>query len=150
MKSAGVMSGRVLIIDDEPEMAEGFKQYLEIEGLEVFVHTSLITLPFAMKRINPDVILLELSMPALSGAALFELGAHRVLRTDAPIILFSGRGSRELSRMTEELGADGFLPKSIDMDDALRRIGNWITHRRAMKDGESINVPARSASSRSH
>ncbi|MEO8036926.1 MAG: response regulator [Acidobacteriota bacterium] len=144
------MSGRVLIIDDEPLLAEGFKQYLEIEGLEVFIHTSLITLPFAMKKINPDVILLDLMMPALSGTAVFEAGAHRVLRSDAPIILFSGRGAGELAQMAEELGADGFLPKSIDMEDAVRRIGTWIMHRRAIKNGENLNVATRSASALSH
>ena len=150
MKSMGVMTGRVLIIDDEPQLAEGFKQYLEIEGLEVFIHTSLITLPFAMKRINPDLILLDLSMPALSGTAVFEAGAHRVLHTDAPIILFSGREAHELARMSEELGADGFLPKSIDMEDAVRRIGSWIKHTRAMKTGDHAYVATRPAPAVSH
>jgi DNA-binding response OmpR family regulator len=125
--------GRVLIVDDEPELAEGFRQYLELDGFEVSTHTSLITLPMVVGSINPDLILLDLSMPALSGHALFKAGVHRVLRTDAPVVLFSGRGARELSRLTEELGAEGFLPKEVEPAEASRRIGTWVTQRRALQ-----------------
>jgi DNA-binding response OmpR family regulator len=126
-------AGRVLIVDDEPDLTAGFRMYLELDGFVVFVHTSLITLPMVIRSMNPDLILLDLSMPALSGHALFKVGVHRVLRTDAPVVLFSGRDPRELSRLAEELGADGFLPKQTDVDDASRRIGTWITQRRALQ-----------------
>lgn len=143
--------GRVLIIDDEPALVEGLQQYLELDGMEVFVHTSLITLPFAIRKMNPDVILLDLSMPALSGQALFEVGVHRVLRTDAPIILFSGRTTRELAGLTEELGADGFLAKTSDADGASRQISAWIQHRRAMQlNGGVPHGTARTAPAFSH
>lgn len=126
-------AGRVLIVDDQPELTDGFRMYLELEGYAVFVHTSLITLPMVIRSIDPDVILLDLSMPALSGDALFKLGVHRMLRTDAPVVLFSGRGARELSRLAEELGAEGFLPKESDPEDASRRISTWVMQRRALR-----------------
>jgi DNA-binding response OmpR family regulator len=125
--------GRVLIVDDEPELAEGFRLYLEADGYEVSLHTSLITLPMVIRRIDPDVILLDLSMPALSGHALFRTGIHRLLRTNAPVVLFSGRGARELSRLAEELGAEGFLPKENDPADASRQISAWVMQRRALR-----------------
>jgi DNA-binding NarL/FixJ family response regulator len=133
--------GRVLIVDDEPELAEGFRQYLELDGFEVSTHTSLITLPMVIGSLDPDLILLDLSMPALSGIALLKAGVHRVLRTDAPVVLFSGRGSRELSRLAEELGAEGFLPKDADPADASRHVGAWIEHRRAMQSPKQEAVP---------
>lgn len=126
-------AGRVLIVDDEPELAEGFRLYLEMEGYVVFTHTSLITLPMLMRSFDPDVILLDLSMPALSGQALCRAGVHHILRTDALVVLFSGRGSRELSRLAEELGADGFLPKEGDTADATRQIGSWVMQRQALR-----------------
>lgn len=125
-------AGRVLIVDDEPELAAGFRMYLEAEGYAVAVHPSLITLPMVVRSIDPDVILLDLSMPALSGHALFRAGVHRMLRTDALIVLFSGRSPRELSRLAEELGADGFLAKEGEPADAARRIGAWVMQRRAL------------------
>lgn len=128
-----ITPGRILIVDDQPELAEGFRMYLEELGYEVAIHTSLITLPMFVRRIDPDLILLDLSMPALSGHALFAAGVHRVLRTDAPVVLFSGRGARELSRLAEELGAEGFIPKGSDLADASRRIAAWVTQRRALR-----------------
>lgn len=130
--------GRILFVDDQPELIEGFRLLLESEGFEAMVHTSLITLPLALRELDPDLILLDLSMPALSGTALFTHGAHRLLRTKAPIVLFSGRDPRELSRITEEIGADGFIFKAQDLDDSVRRIRLWVTNRRAIEDASNV------------
>ena len=127
-------TGRVLIVDDDPEIVAGLQALLELDGLTVFHQTSLITLPFRIRECDPDLILLDLGMPALSGTALFGgRGAHDLLRTDALIILFSGRDSRDLSRLTEELGADGFISKADDVNESIRRIHTWIAHRRAIQ-----------------
>ncbi|HEV7922593.1 MAG TPA: response regulator [Thermoanaerobaculia bacterium] len=123
----------MLLVDDQPDLMEGFRQLLEMEGFEVEIHTSVITLPLTVRRIDPDVLLLDLSLPALSGSALLQHGAHKLLRTKAPIILFSGRPSSELSRMTEELGADGFLSKTDDLNDAIRRLRMWAMNYRALR-----------------
>ncbi|MDQ3281124.1 MAG: response regulator [Acidobacteriota bacterium] len=138
--------GRVLIVDDEPSLVEGLKVFLELDGLEVSIHTSLITLPLVVREFDPDVILLDLSMPALSGTALFAKGPRRLLRTDALVVLFSGRGARELSQLAEELGAAGFLPKDCEPYDAARRIATWIAHRRAMHTTGGHNARIRAAS----
>jgi DNA-binding response OmpR family regulator len=124
---------RVLLVDDQPDLIEGFRQLLELEGFEVDIHTSVITLPLTVRRIDPDVILLDLSLPALSGSALLQHGAHKLLRTKAPVILFSGRSATELSRMTEELGADGYLCKTDDLNDAIRRIRMWAMNYRVLR-----------------
>jgi len=126
-------SGRILIVDDEPELVEGFRSVLEGAGFEATIQTSLITLPLTIRKLNPDLILVDLSMPGLSAPAFFAQGAHRLLRTKAPIILFSGRDSRELSRITEEVGADGFLCKAHDLEDSVRRIRLWVSQRRAIQ-----------------
>jgi DNA-binding NarL/FixJ family response regulator len=125
-----VSGGRVLIIDDQPDLVAGVKAVLEMEGIEVIVHSSLITLPLLLRAIDPDVILLDLSMPALSGTAAF--ANRRCLKTDAPMILFSGRGEPELALLVEELGADGYLCKSDDAGAMVHRIKTWILNRRAL------------------
>jgi DNA-binding response OmpR family regulator len=126
-----VSAGRVLIVDDEPDLVAGIRLLLEAEELEVVVHSSLITLPLLLRTINPDLILLDLSMPALSGSAAF--ANRKCLRTDAPIVLFSGRGSQELSQLVEELGADGFLCKSEEPNAVVHRVKTWIRNRRTLQ-----------------
>ena len=123
---------KVLIVDDQPELLEGIAWLLREEGVDVETHESMITLPLVLREMDPDLILLDLSMPALSGAAVFTLGRKR-LRTDAPIVLFSGRSIQELSRMAEEWGADGFLAKSQEPVDIIARILSWLDHRVAVR-----------------
>ena len=125
--------GRVLLIDDQPEHAEGLRCLLEEEGIQMRMESSAITLPFVVRSFDPDVILLDLQMPGLSGTAIFAGDHHKRLRTAAPIILFSGRDARELSRLTEQLGADGFLAKAQDATDMIHRIHVWIKQRRAVE-----------------
>src|SRR5437763_16828787 len=98
--------GRVLIVDDEPELLEGMKTLLDMEGIDVIIHGSMITLPLILREADPDVVLLDISMPALSGTSALRNGLRRLLRTDGALVLFSGRSPRELTTAAEELGAD--------------------------------------------
>ena len=127
-----VGAGQVLIVDDQPEVAEGIKQLLEYEGMVVNVQTSLITLPLMIRQFDPDVVLLDLSMPGLGGTAYFASGARKFIQAGTLIILFSGRSSQELSRLSEELGADGFISKEQDAWDVVVRVKSWIKHRHAV------------------
>lgn len=123
--------GKVLIVDDQPDLLEGLMALLREEGIDAETHDSIITLPLVVRRIDPDVILIDLSMPALSGEAVFTMGRAR-LGSDAPLVLFSGRAAHELAKLAEALGADGFLAKSQEPIDIIARIQSWIDHRRAV------------------
>ena len=141
--------GRVLIVDDQTDILEGMKALLEIEGMDVITHDSMITLPLILRDANPDVILLDVGLPALSGSALFKLGRQRLLRTDASVILFSGRSARELENLAEEFGADGFVTKSQDPMEIVARVQTWIGQRRAQRAAQEnggSNVATRTAS----
>jgi len=142
--------GRVLIIDDHPEILEGLKTLLEIEGIEVTTHDSMITLPLIIRKADPDVILLDLSFSALSGESFFRLGRERLLRnTDALVILFSGRPASELAVLAEEFGADGVMPKSEDVMQLVARVQTWIAQHQALSEARerrTSHVATRSAS----
>jgi DNA-binding response OmpR family regulator len=140
--------GKVLIVDDESELLEGLAFLLREEGIEVEIHESIITLPLVVRKIDPDVILLDLSMPALSGSAVFAMGRKR-LGSDAPLVLFSGCAAHELAKRAEELGADGFLSKTQEPLDLVARIESWIDHRRAVRNVEGFDA-SRTASVVAH
>lgn len=134
MKSVIPQPGRVLIVDDHPEILEGLKTLLEIEGMEVTTHDSMITLPLIIRQADPEVILLDLSFRALSGESFFRLGRERLLRnSDALVILFSGRPAGELAELAEEFGADGVMPKSEDVLQLVARVRTWIAQHRALR-----------------
>ena len=141
--------GRVLIVDDQTDILEGMKALLEIEGMDVITHDSMITLPLVLREADPDVILLDIGLPALSGSALFKLGRKRLLRTDASVILFSGRSAGELETLAGEFGADGFVTKSQDPMEIVARIQTWIGQHRAQRASQvngGSHVATRTAS----
>jgi DNA-binding response OmpR family regulator len=142
--------GHVLIVDDHPEVLEGLKLLLELEGMEVTTHDSMITLPLIIRQADPDVILLDLSFRALSGESFFRLGRERLLRnTDALVILFSGRPANELAALAEEFGADGVMPKADDVMQLVARVKTWIAQHQALREARgrrTTHVAPRSAS----
>jgi DNA-binding NarL/FixJ family response regulator len=140
--------GRVLIVDDEPDLLEGMKMLLDLEGIDVILHGSMITLPLILRDADPDVVLLDVSLPALSVTAASHSNLRKLLRTDAALVLFSGRSQNELTKLTEALGADGFILKSNDPMDIIGRIQTWIDRRRlkrANDRSEGTNVAHRTA-----
>jgi DNA-binding response OmpR family regulator len=149
MNGASTNRGRVLIVDDEPELLEGMKALLEIEGIDVTVHSSMITLPLILREADPDLVLLDISLPALSGTSALRNGLRRLLRTDGALVLFSGRSERELSATADELGADGFITKASEPMEIVRQIRTWIDQRPASHNSklrEAFDVRARTAS----
>lgn len=147
--SATSTRGRVLIVDDQHDLLDGMRALLEINGVDVIMHDSMITLPLIVREADPDVVLLDVSLPALSGTAALRQGLRRLLRTDAPILLFSGRSPAELAAMADELGADGFITKAQDPTEIVTRIQTWLNRRRLMRAtqrNEASNVATRTAS----
>ncbi|HSY51516.1 MAG TPA: response regulator [Thermoanaerobaculia bacterium] len=133
MSARNETRGRVLIVDDQHDLLEGMKALLEISGIDVVMHDSMITLPLILREADPDVVLLDVSLPALSSTAALRQGLRRLLRTSALLVLFSGRSPNELAAMTEELGADGFITKSQEPMEIIARIQTLIDHSRLLR-----------------
>jgi two-component system, NarL family, nitrate/nitrite response regulator NarL len=101
---------RILVVDDHQMLRESLVGMLEAAGFEVVGAagdgadaTSLAV------ELTPDVVLMDLSMPALSG-----LDATRLLREVVPgvaIVVFSAFDSPELKRQAFDAGAVAYLPK---------------------------------------
>lgn len=141
---------RVLIVDDQPDLLQGMKTLLEISGIDVILHDSMITLPLILREADPDVVLLDVSLPALSGSGAMRHGLRRIIRTDTYLVLFSGRSPGELAALSKELGADGYVSKAQDAMEIVRRIQWWIERRRlqlATQRNEASHVAADTASS---
>jgi two-component system, OmpR family, KDP operon response regulator KdpE len=118
---------RVLVIDDEAEVRNGVRRGLELLGYEIEVAGDGAEGLLKVESWPPDVVLLDLAMPKLSG-----LSALRQIRSwsQVPIIVLSVMGEEADKVRALEAGADDYLTKPFGMQElharirvALRRAG---------------------------
>jgi two-component system alkaline phosphatase synthesis response regulator PhoP len=132
----------ILIIEDEPDLAELVAFNLRKEGFEVVVaRTGEDGLKLAVSK-NPSVVLLDLMLPGLSG-----LDVCRMLRSDEkthhlPIIMMTAR-SEEIDVVTGlEIGADDYITKPFSQRILAARVRATLRRRRNQDtaDAETVEV----------
>jgi two-component system OmpR family response regulator len=111
--------GRVLVVDDDPDIVALLDRYLGNHGLAVSAVGSGAALREALTGPAPDVVLLDLGLPDADGLAL--LGQLRGAWA-VPVIVVSGRGETVERVVGLELGADDYVAKPFDFRELLARI----------------------------
>jgi two-component system alkaline phosphatase synthesis response regulator PhoP len=111
---------RILIVDDEPEMVRGLEDNLRFEGYQtVAAADGARGLALALSE-APDLILLDVMMPGLSGWDVCRQLRARGL--DTPVIMLTARGA-EVDRVQGlELGADDYITKPFGVRELMARI----------------------------
>lgn len=124
-------NGRVLVVDDDVTIREGMTVLLESVGIDVVTHDSMITLPFVMRAVCPDAILLDIAMPALSGVSYFTVPHRQPFSSStASVILFSGLPANQLSDLVQAFGADEFISKSEEAREIAERVRRAVERSR--------------------
>lgn len=124
----------MLVVEDEPSIAEPLADHLVREGFEPEVASSLADARESFERHEPDIVLLDVMLPDGDGRDLcreFRAGS------DAVIVMLTARGE-EVDRIVGlELGADDYLVKPFSVAELIARIraiqrrGRGATSRRA-------------------
>lgn len=121
---------RILIVEDEPALIESVRYSLEVEGFEVVVADSGRQGLEAVKTQRPDLVLLDLMLPGMSG-----LDVCRQIRvfSDVPIIMLTAKDSEADKVAGLELGADDYLTKPFSMRELVARVRAQL--RRSSRSG---------------
>ena len=100
---------KILIIDDEEAIRDACSQVLTKDGYEVTAASDGITGLDLVRRLKPDVVLVDLKMPGISGQAVLE----RIGELDESIvcIVITGYATAHSAEEALRLGALDFLPK---------------------------------------
>jgi DNA-binding NarL/FixJ family response regulator len=107
---------RVLLCDDSPQIRELLRIVLELEGNEVVGEAGNGREAVEeAERLQPDVVLLDLSMPVMDG--LEALPEIRRVAPEARIIVLSGFDNDRLVSQALALGADQYVPKGGDPNE---------------------------------
>jgi len=111
---------RILIVDDEPEMVRGLEDNLRFEGYQTLAATNgKEGLALALRE-APDLVVLDIMMPELSGWDV--LRALRQRGVDVPVILLTARGEEVDRVLGLELGADDYVTKPFSLREFLARV----------------------------
>jgi CheY-like chemotaxis protein len=121
-RSNEIEGRRILVVDDNRDSADSIATLLELSGHRSFVAHDGLAAVEAAERLRPDVVLLDVGLPKLSG-----LEACRRIRRHAwgkglVIVALTGWGQESDRRKTKEAGFDAHLVKPVDYSDLLQLI----------------------------
>ena len=113
---------RILLIEDEADIAEMLQYNLEKEGFQVELEHRGDAGLEAVRRDNPDLILLDLMLPGLDGLEVTRLLKRDTSTSHLPIVMLTARGE-EVDRIVGlELGADDYITKPFSPREVVLRI----------------------------
>jgi two-component system response regulator MprA len=117
---AAIAADRVLVVDDDPSLRRMLERTLVAEGFEVTVAPDGSAALVQAERAAPDVIVLDVAMPALDGLAVCRRLRSKGLPT--PILMLTARDAVPDRVAGLEAGADDYLVKPFAMQELIARI----------------------------
>ncbi len=116
----------VLIVDDEPRNCVLLQVHLEGEGYRVLTASDGPSAILEANRSSPDLILLDVMMPGMSGIEAAETLKSAAATRAIPIIMVTALQDRESKLLALRSGAEEFLAKPIDRAELLVRVRNLL------------------------
>jgi two-component system, OmpR family, KDP operon response regulator KdpE len=110
---------RVLLVDDDPTLRRTLGIGLRAAGHEVLIARDGRTAMQAVREDHPDVVLLDLGLPDLSG---FEVLRRLRAWSTAPVVVLSARAESSEKVEALDLGADDYVTKPFGMEELLARV----------------------------
>ena len=123
---------RILAVDDEIEIVRALERSLAAHGFEVFTASSGEEALEAINFHRPDLILLDLGLPSMSGLEVIK----RVrAQSNLPIIVLSVKDTEHDKVQALDLGADDYVSKPFGMNEVLARVRVALRHSAQVESG---------------
>jgi putative two-component system response regulator len=118
---------KVMIVDDEPVNIDVVQAYLEDEGFTQFVTTTEPTTALlTMRKKRPDLVLLDINMPRVSGLEILESMRREKEFSQIPVIIITASNDSKVKLAALRLGASDFLSKPVDPSELMLRLENVL------------------------
>jgi DNA-binding response OmpR family regulator len=130
---------RVLVVEDNPDLAYGLRNSLEIAGYDVAVAEDGVAGVTQAREVDPDLIVLDLMLPGMDG--------YRVLRTlrdegrAVPVLILTARGEEADKVLGFRMGADDYVTKPFGVLELLARIEALIRRTRNWRGTSGTTAP---------
>ena len=130
---------QLLLIEDDPALQTTLQRTLQRKGFRVEPCTDGLLALERWKQVQPDVVLLDLSLPGLDGLEVLALARKSGLL--APVLILTARGTVGDRIIGLNTGADDYLAKPFDLDELEARIR--ALHRRTHSPADDTPASSR-------
>ena len=131
---------RILIVEDEPAIAELIAVNLRHGGFNVAVAQDSVTAQREIDAVLPDVILLDWMLPGQSGVSLARHWRKQERSKSIPILMLTARGDESDKVAGLDAGADDYITKPFSAQELLARIRAVLRRRAPESAGDSVTV----------
>ena len=125
------MKSRILVVEDDLNLAAIIRENLVFEGFEVDAVTDGAMVVSRVKDFRPDLIVLDIMLPGTNG---FEICTAVRRHAATPILMVSARSQKTDKVRGLNLGADDYITKPFEVDELLARINAILRRSRARTD----------------
>jgi two-component system, OmpR family, response regulator len=130
-------NGRILVVDDEPNIVDVVSMALRFQGFEVDTAATGRDALAAVQRFRPQVMVLDVMLPDMEGFEVADrLGAQR---GHVPIIFLTARDATEDKLRGLSIGGDDYVTKPFSLEELVARI-RVILRRTAGSDGDESRL----------
>lgn len=116
------MAKRILIIDDQPFMIKLIQYNLDKNGYETYTETNGLNALSNIDEISPDLVLLDIRMPHISGTELCAQFRKKPIMMDVPIIILTGQLQEDVEEKAKAAGATDFMTKPFSPSELVTKI----------------------------
>jgi DNA-binding NtrC family response regulator len=113
-------AAKILVVDDEPDMAENLALVLKSAGHDPIIETDSRTVPDMVERERPDLVITDLRMPGLDGLGLIE--RVRAMHADIPVVVLTAYATIDSAVDAMKKGATDYVTKPFVPEELLFRI----------------------------
>ncbi len=122
MGGGKIMAKKILICDDEFDLIQSVAIRFKAKGYEVFLAADGLQSVSLAHEKKPDLIILDIKMPAGDGCTVYENLKKSVNTMLIPVILFSALPAEVVKEKAEQLGAVDYITKPCDLNQMLLKI----------------------------
>ena len=132
--------GRIFVVEDDADIAELVAHHLRREGFEIKVFHSGSDVMELVRQQPPDLVVLDLMLPGLSGLEICRMMRAEAVIATVPIIMLTARAEEEDRVHGLELGADDYLTKPFSPRELIARIRAVLRRTHPYGPGKVLQV----------
>lgn len=122
-------AARILVVDDEPEIAELMRYHLARAGHSVVTAGNGWEALAEIRRARPDLMLLDLMLPDLDGFGICEILRREPATATLPVVIVSAWSSGDSRNLGLELGALDYVTKPFSPHELVTRVNRILAPR---------------------